>query len=111
MCFPPAISLRPRPLDKALLQRSPPQMSLPVGAANPPSHTLVGSEKPLPVICSTGRAGGLATVDDGIVRMLLEYRFRSDRPVGFGRYHSCRQCSRYQELESSRTVRSFDGFF
>jgi hypothetical protein len=42
------------------------------------------------VICSIGRVGGQITVDDGVVRMLLEYRICSDRPVGFGRYHSPR---------------------
>jgi hypothetical protein len=67
--------------------------------------------KTLPVLCSTGRVAGLITLDDGVVRMLLEYRIRSDRPDGFGRKHSPRQCSRHQDLGSSTTVRCSVGFF
>jgi hypothetical protein len=54
--------------------------------------------KTLPVICSTGRVGGLITVTMVLSGSLLEYRIRPDRPVGFGRYRSPCQCSRHQDL-------------
>ena len=63
---------RAHELHKALLgtrHRPSSQHEPPVGTANPPCNTLVGAGKTLPVICGTGRVGGLITVDDGVVRI------------------------------------------
>jgi hypothetical protein len=62
------------------------------------------------VICSTGRVGGLIRVEDVLSRCFWSI-VSALIALSVLVITVARQCSGHQDLESSRAVRSFDGFF